>query len=57
MAMAHNNLGIVLADLGRLDDAIAHFRTALKISPNYATARLNLQENLEKQNQSTSAPQ
>jgi tetratricopeptide (TPR) repeat protein len=57
MAPAHNNLGMILAGQGHLDEAIAHFNTALMIDPNYKNARLNLQESLEKRNQSTSAPQ
>jgi tetratricopeptide (TPR) repeat protein len=40
--MAHNNLGEVLADSGRVDEAIAHYRTALEIKPDYVDAHNNL---------------
>jgi tetratricopeptide (TPR) repeat protein len=40
--IVHNNLGIVLADQGKLDEAIAHFSEALRIDPNYAEAHYNL---------------
>jgi Flp pilus assembly protein TadD len=39
----HNNLGRALSQLpGRLPEAIAEFRTALQIKPDYAQARANL---------------
>jgi protein O-mannosyl-transferase len=41
-AEAHNNLGVVLAGLGRGDEAIAHYRKALAIKPAYADAHNNL---------------
>jgi hypothetical protein len=41
--IAHNNLGIVLAEKGRLDRAIYHFKKALEINPNHESARFNLQ--------------
>jgi protein O-mannosyl-transferase len=40
--MAHNNLGIELQHDGRFDEAIAHFREALRIRPDYADAHTNL---------------
>jgi tetratricopeptide (TPR) repeat protein len=40
--MAHNNLGIQLAALGRVDDAIAHYQKALEIKPAYDSAHNNL---------------
>jgi tetratricopeptide (TPR) repeat protein len=40
--MAHNNLGTRLLEVGRLDEAVAHFQMALQIDPNYATAHNNL---------------
>jgi protein O-mannosyl-transferase len=40
--MAHNNLGLLLANKGRTDEALAHYRKALEINPNYAEAHNNL---------------
>ena len=40
--IAHNNLGIVLADQGRLDEAIDHYLEALRIKPDYADAHNDL---------------
>lgn len=41
-ADAHNNLGLVLTDLGRFDEALASFRRALKIKPDDARTNNNL---------------
>jgi tetratricopeptide (TPR) repeat protein len=41
-AMAHNNLGAIRDVQGRLDEAEAHFREALRVSGAYADARRNL---------------
>jgi protein O-mannosyl-transferase len=38
-ALAHNNLGSDLADRGEEDEALEHFREAVRISPCYTTAR------------------
>ncbi len=38
----HNNLGIPLKALGRADDAVASYRKALAIKPDYAEAHNNL---------------
>jgi Flp pilus assembly protein TadD len=38
LAGAHTGLGIVLAETGRLADAIVEFRTALRLQPNYPAA-------------------
>ena len=46
---AHNNLGVVLKKLGRIDEAIGHFLKALRIKPNYVEAHYNLGNALEKQ--------
>jgi tetratricopeptide (TPR) repeat protein len=35
---AHNNLGGALLTIGRVDDAIAHYRKALELRPDYADA-------------------
>jgi tetratricopeptide (TPR) repeat protein len=40
--MAHNNLGIVLFEKARLDDAIAHYRATLEMQPNFWDADYNL---------------
>lgn len=40
--MAYNNLGNVLLQNGRVEEAIAQFQAALKIDPRYATAESNL---------------
>jgi protein O-mannosyl-transferase len=39
---AHDNLGIVLAQLGRVPEAIGHFQQALRIKPDSAMAHYNL---------------
>ena len=40
--MAHNNLGIELKLEGRLDEAIGHYREAVRIRPDYAEGHSNL---------------
>jgi protein O-mannosyl-transferase len=40
--VAHSNLGNVLVEAGRYEEAIQHFEYALQIKPNYANARNNL---------------
>jgi protein O-mannosyl-transferase len=39
---AHNNLGYVLFQKGRVDEAIDHFRQTLQVDPNYKDAHYNL---------------
>jgi protein O-mannosyl-transferase len=39
--MAHNNLGKVILDEGRIDEAIMHFTKAVEANPSYALAYLN----------------
>ena len=41
-ASAHYNLGIILAGRGQFDEAIAQYRKALEIKPDYAEAHNNL---------------
>jgi hypothetical protein len=41
-SIAHNNLGYDLAKVGRLDEAVAQYTDALRISPDYVSARANL---------------
>lgn len=40
--MANNNLGLLMADRGKMDEAIAYFRKALQIKPDYVHAHNNL---------------
>ena len=40
-AMAHNNLGVILADAHRLPEAVAQFGEALRLDPGYADAERN----------------
>ncbi len=40
--LAHNDLGNVLADRGRLDEAVAQYRKSLEVDPNYTRAHFNL---------------
>jgi protein O-mannosyl-transferase len=40
--MAHNNLGVLLADKGRTDEALTQYRKALELNPDYAEAHNNL---------------
>jgi len=40
--MAHNNLGLILADSGRLPEAIEHFTAALGLRPVYPICHYNL---------------
>ena len=39
---AHNNLGVVYWQRGRLDEAKREFQTALRLNPRYVAARNNL---------------
>ena len=34
--MAHHNLGVALKDQGKLDEAIAEYREAIRLKPDYA---------------------
>ncbi len=43
-AVAHNNLGSILARQNQLGEAADHFSAALKIDPDYAEARNNLEK-------------
>ena len=47
--IAHNNLGILLAGQGKLDEAIQHFERAVQLKPDYAKACYNLGTALARQ--------
>ncbi|MBN1127502.1 MAG: tetratricopeptide repeat protein [Chitinispirillaceae bacterium] len=40
--MAYNNLGILMANTGRTDEAISHYRKAVEINPDFEKAYCNL---------------
>ena len=40
--LAHNNLGVSLADQGELDEAVSHYLEALRSKPDYVLAHNNL---------------
>ena len=45
---AHNNLGLALANQGKIAEAISHYSEALRINPNYAIAHNNIGDGLDK---------
>ncbi len=47
-AVVENNIGEVLSEQGRTDEAIVHFRAAMRINPGYATHQVNLAATLIK---------
>ncbi len=51
---AHNNLGLIWSDQGRLDDALAEFRKAAAAEPNNETLKENLDRALRSQEASAS---
>jgi tetratricopeptide (TPR) repeat protein len=53
--MAHNNLGIVLANMGRTDEAAVHYQKALELKPDHADAYYNLGHLLAKMGQTDEA--
>ena len=46
-AIAHNYLGVARARQGSLPEAVAHFREALRLMPQFADARRNLTRALQ----------
>jgi len=40
--LAHNNMGIILFQQGKIDEAISHYHQALLIMPSFTTAHFNL---------------
>ena len=55
--LAENNLGNILGDRGRIEEAMVHYRRALDIKPNLVEARVNLGLMLEKGGQRAEASQ
>ena len=53
--VAHNNLGLVLADKGEIQTAIMHFEKALEIQPMYADAYNNIGTALSRTGQTREA--
>jgi tetratricopeptide (TPR) repeat protein len=54
-AVAHNNLGNVLQEQGKLEDAVACYRRALELKPDYTLAHSNLGGALQAQGKSDEA--
>ena len=54
-AMAHNNLGVILADAHRLPEAVAQFGDALRLDPAYADAERNFGLTLARSGQAAEA--
>ncbi len=53
--LAHNNLGVALAEQGKIEKAIVHYTEALRINPNFAKAHNNLGRNLAYQGKNLEA--
>jgi tetratricopeptide (TPR) repeat protein len=51
----HHTLGYLLASRGRLDEAIAEYREALKLKPDFAIAYVNLGDALLRQGKNDEA--
>jgi len=45
--LAHNNLGVTLQELGRLDEALASYTQSIVLKPDYADAHSNLGTTLQ----------
>lgn len=54
-AMAHNNLGLVRANEGRLVEAVRHFREAVRVDPDFFEAQYNLGTRLSMQGKTDEA--
>lgn len=46
-SVMHNNLGIELAESGRVWDAVPHYLKAIKLAPNWAPPHINLAADME----------
>ncbi len=53
--MAHNNLALILADAGQIDQAIPHLENAIRLKPDYALAENNLGNDLTQLNRPAEA--
>ena len=53
--VAHNNLGVALANQDRLEEAIAHYQEALRLDPTLAVGHNNLGDALVKQGKAEEA--
>jgi tetratricopeptide (TPR) repeat protein len=54
-AGAWNNLGVVLSEIGQVDEAIRSFRQTLELDPEFIDAHYNLADALEQQGQAQAA--
>jgi tetratricopeptide (TPR) repeat protein len=54
-ALAHNNLGLALAERGSTREAIRHYREAIRINPQYADAHYNLANTFARQGRNDEA--
>ncbi len=55
-AVAYSDLGEILRKRGQLEEAIAHFRKALALQPDFAEARANLEAALKTRNNASPPP-
>jgi tetratricopeptide (TPR) repeat protein len=53
--LAHNNLGVALNDAGKREEAMAHYREAIRMKPSYEEAHFNLGNNLSAQGRTDEA--
>lgn len=53
--LAHNNLGVALSDIGKNEEAVAHYSEAIRIKPTYENAHFNLANHLSKQGRTDEA--
>jgi tetratricopeptide (TPR) repeat protein len=53
--LAHNNLGVALNDAGKREEAMAHYREAIRSKPGYEEAHFNLGNSLSAQGRTDEA--